>query len=265
MALCVKEFGETDVIYIADKGFYSASNIEMLDGEELQYIIPLRRNNALINFSILQQPEFKKKIRFFSYQNRIIWYYSYEKGNNRVVTFLDEQLRVWEENDYLSRVKTHPENYSIDKCYEKLHGFGTLTVIYKIKEEETKETNKTKKSKKTKDPDEIPECQMIYETYKTRKIMFDSYKNFLDADITYMQNRHVMEGWLFANFIAMIAYYKLYLRIKRANKLSKYSPKDIIELSKSIYKLKCRGVWKTSEITDKVDEIFKKIGIDYLK
>ena len=127
MALCVKEFGETDVIYIADKEFYSASNTEMLDGEEFQYIIPLRRNNTLIDFSILQQPEFKKKIRFFSYQNRIIWYYSYEKGNSRIVTFLDEQLRVWEENDYLSRVKTHPENYSIDKYYEKLHGFGTIS------------------------------------------------------------------------------------------------------------------------------------------
>jgi len=94
--------------------------------------------------------------------------------------------------------------------------------------------------------------------------MFDSYKNFLDADVTYMQDRHVMEGWLFANFIAMIAYYKLYVRLKQANKLSKYSPKDIIELAKSIYKLRCRGEWRLSETTVKTDELFKKIGIDYL-
>ena len=73
-----------------------------------------------------------------------------------------------------------------------------------------------------------------------------------------------MEGWLFANFIAMIAYYKLYIKLKQANKLSKCSPKDIIELSKSIYKLKCGGEWKTSETTRKTDELFKKIGIDYL-
>ena len=94
--------------------------------------------------------------------------------------------------------------------------------------------------------------------------MFDSYKKFLEADVSYMQNRHVMEGWLFANFIAMIAYYKLYVKLKQVNKLSKYSPKDIIELSKSIYKLKCRGEWKTSETTKKTDDLFKKIGIDYL-
>ncbi|MDR0363641.1 MAG: hypothetical protein LBH92_01250, partial [Bacteroidales bacterium] len=70
-----------------------------------------------------------------------------------------------------------------------------------------------------------------------------------DADVAYMQNRHVMEGWLFANFIAMIAYYKLYVRLKQANKLSRFSPKDIIELAKSSYKLKCRGEWRISETT----------------
>jgi len=267
MALCVKEFGEDDIIYIADKGFYSKDNIEMLDNEKLQYIIPLRRNNPLIDFSMLQQPDFKRGIKYFSYQNRIIWYYSYEKDGNLIITFLDEHLRVSEENDYLNRIKTHPENYSIEKYYEKLIGFGTLSIVYKIFEDEEKSKG-NKKNKKTKDRNEIPECQVIYETYKTRnevEIMFDSYKNFLEADVTYMQNRYVMEGWLFANFIAMIAYYKLYIRLKQANKLSKYSPKDIIELSKSIYKLKCRGVWRISETTNSTNNLFRNIGIDYLK
>ena len=267
MALCVKEFGEDDVVYIADKGFYSKDNIEMLDKEKLQYIIPLRRDNPLIDFSVLQQPDFKRKIHFFSYQNRIIWYYSYTKDDTIIITFLDEHLRVSEENDYLNRTKTHPEKYSIDNYYEKLSGFGTLSVVYKIFEDEEKSEGK-KKKKKTKDEAGISECQVIYETYKTRnevEIMFDSYKNFPEADVTYMQDRHVMEGWLFANFIAMIAYYKLYIRLKQANKLSKYSPKDIIELSKSIYKLKCRGVWRISETTKGTDDLIKKIGIDYLK
>jgi transposase len=267
MALCVKEFGQNDVVYIADKGFYSKGNIEMLEKEKLQYIIPLRRNNPLIDFSILQQPEFKRKIKFFSYQNRTIWYYSYTKDDNLIITFLDEHLRVSEENDYLNRIKTHPEKYSIDSYYEKLSGFGTLSVVYKIVADEEKSKEK-KKKKKPKEETEIPESQVIYETYKTRnevEVMFDSYKNFLDADVAYRQDRHVMEGWLFANFIAMIAYYKLYIRLKQANKLSKYSPKDIIELSKAIYKLRCRGEWRISETTLKNDELFKKIGLDYLK
>jgi hypothetical protein len=43
-----------------------------------------------------------------------------------------------------------------------------------------------------------------------------------------------LEGWLAANFIAMLAYHKLYIRLKEAKKLGKYSPKDIIEMSKAI-------------------------------
>jgi hypothetical protein len=31
-------------------------------------------------------------------------------------------------------------------------------------------------------------------------MMFGSYKNFMKRDVTYMQNRHMLEGWLFANF-----------------------------------------------------------------
>jgi hypothetical protein len=36
-----------------------------------------------------------------------------------------------------------------------------------------------------------------------------------------MQNRYVMEGWLFANFVAMIAYYKLHVKLRQAELLSK--------------------------------------------
>jgi hypothetical protein len=265
MALCVNEFGEKDIIYIADKGFYSQENIQLLDSENLQYIIPLRRNNPLIDLSVLQKPDYKKNLQFFTYQNRVLWYCSYKKDNLNVVTFLDDHLRVWEENDYLNRTKTHPEKYSMEKYYEKLYGFGTLSVVYRIEEE--KNVEKKKQKTKTKNNTDTSECQKIYESYKTRnevEMMFDSYKNFLDADVSYMQNRHVMEGWMFANFIAMIAYYKLYMRLKQADKLSKYAPKDIIELSKSIYMLRCNGMWRRSETTKKTDELFKKIGIDYL-
>jgi hypothetical protein len=79
-----------------------------------------------------------------------------------------------------------------------------------------------------------------------------------------MQNRYVLEGWLFANFIAMIAYYRLYSRLKTAKLLSKHSPKDMIELAKSIYMTNIRGESKLSEMTKKSTDLFLKISIDYL-
>lgn len=248
MALCVEEMQLANVIYIADKGFYSERNIEMMKSEGLQYIIPVQRNNKLIDYAPLLGADFKQGLSYFIHQERIIWHYSYRAGGQDLVTFLNEGLRAKEESDYVRRIATLPEKYSREKFIKKLHGFGTLTFTYHIKTEKT--------------------CQEIYQAYKQRnevEIMFDSYKNFLKADTMYMQDRYVLEGWLTANFMAMIAYHKLYGRIREAEKMEKYSPKDIIELSKSIYRLKINGEWKLSEITKKDLALFKKLKIDYLK
>jgi hypothetical protein len=264
MALCINEMNVKDkTVFIADKGFYSADNIEMMNAENLSYIVPLHRNNSMIDLEPFEKPNFKKTLNYFIFQKRIIWYHSYQKGKYQLITFLDEELRLNEERDYLSRIESHPESYSKEKFDEKLHSFGTITMIHKVQKQEKKTS---KKSKKTEKPQVFE--QEIFEAYKQRndiEIMFDSYKNYLKADATYMQNRYVLEGWLLANFIAMIAYYKLYSRLKQAEMLSKISPKDIIEMSKAICKTKIRGKWHKTEITQKVVNIFKKIKVDYLK
>jgi len=267
MTLSVKEMDiKNKVVFIADKGFFSAENVAMMGEENLSYIIPLKRNNPLIDYSPLECNGFKKEMKYFIFQKRIIWYYAYEKEGYKLITFLDEELRISEERDYLSRIESHPESYSKNKFDEKLHQFGTMTIVYDMEIPEKKDINK--KNKKKKPEPEKPLEQIVYESYKQRgeiETMFDSYKNYLDADVSYMQNRYVLEGWLFANFIAMIAYYKLYVRLRQAEILSKHSPKDIIEQSKAIHKLKIRGEWHRSEITKKTRELFAKIGIDYLK
>jgi transposase len=270
MSLCIKEMNVRDkIIFIAGRGFFSAENITVPDKENLSYIIPLQRNNQLIDYSPLQQKDFKKDMKYFIFQDRIIWYYSYQKGAYSLITFLDERLRVEEERDYLSRIESRPDTHSKKAFDEKLHRFGTLTFVYKAQTFENHISDNQKKGKRTKkNEQEIRIEQMVYESYKQRneiEVMFDSYKNYLDADVSYMQNRYVMEGWLFANFIAMIAYYKLYVRLRQAELLSNRSPKDIIELSKAIYKMKIRGEWHRSEITEKTKRLFAKIGIDYLK
>jgi hypothetical protein len=267
MSLCINEMNiKHKVVFIADKGFFSAGNIEMMNAENLSYIIPLHRNNSLIEFSPFEKSDFKKKLKYFIFQDRIIWYYSYKSGDHNLITFLDESLRVKEEKDYLSRIATHPETHSKNVFDDKLHRFGTITICYKIDNKDYADTKKKGKFKK-KSENEKPLEQTIYESYKQRneiEVMFESYKNFLDADVLYMQDRYVLEGWLFANFIAMVAYYKLYVKLRQAELMSKYSPRDIVELSKAIYKMKIRGIWHCSEITLKMQRLFSKIGIDYL-
>jgi hypothetical protein len=55
---------------------------------------------------------------------------------------------------------------------------------------------------------------------------------------------------------------KLYVRLQQANLLSKYSPKDIIEKLKAIHKVRIRGVWKLTEMTENTKRLFKKLKID---
>jgi transposase len=287
MSLCVKEMEiRENVVFIADKGFFSASNIAMMEAEKLSCLIPMRRDNPLIDYSPLLQDSFKKSMSYFAFQDRIIWYYSHRNGGHEMVTFLDDVppsvvfdfnvrlcsrtrvrlvLKVNEEKDYLQRIQTHPETYSKDAFNKKLHRFGTLTIVHNLKNRSDKGGGKTDGKRKNEKCQ--PFEQTVYESYKMRneiEVMFDSYKNYLAADVSYMQNRYVMEGWLFANFIAMICYYKLYAKLKEAELLAKYSPKDIIELSKSIYKMKIRGVWHQCELTQKTVKLFEKIGIGYL-
>jgi transposase len=247
MSLCVKELGIKEAVFIADKGFYSDRNIKALEGQALYYLIPLRRNNPLVDYRPLSRADFKKTGRRFMWQGRVIWHYRYEQKGRSLVTYLDERLRVEEEEDYLGRITSHPEGYSEAGYQERLTRFGTLTLISHTGEPHS--------------------AQYLYEAYKQRtqiETMFDSYKTFLRADSMYMQNRHVLEGWLFVNFLAMLGYYKLYDRLRKTGLLSKESPKDIIEIAKSIYQVKIHGEWNRSEIAQRIGKLFKKLEIDSL-
>jgi hypothetical protein len=62
----------------------------------------------------------------------------------------------------------------------------------------------------------------------------------------------------------MLGYYKLYERLRKADMISKTSPKDIIELSKSIYQVRIQGEWNRSEIAQRIGKLFKKLEIGSL-
>jgi hypothetical protein len=92
------------------------------------------------------------------WQGRVIWYYSYERNGKNLAAYLDERLRVEEEEeDYLGRIASHPEGHSEAGYRERLHRFGTLTLICHAGEPQS--------------------AQGLYEAYKQRneiEMMFDS-------------------------------------------------------------------------------------------
>jgi len=242
--LCLDESGISDAVVIADKGFYSEANIEKLEKEKLNYIVPLKRNSALINYSIIEKSDLKDFDGYFMYEKKVIWYAQSKVNGKQIILYKNDELKTEEVNDYLRRCETLPEKYNTEAFYEKQHKFGTIAFVTNLKEKQSPE--------------------QIYQTYKKRnqiEVMIDAFKNLLQADRSYMQDDDAIEGWMFINFIVMLWYYELLNHLQEHELNSKYAPQDLIQFLLDIKKVKINGQWYDDNITKKNKAIFEKIKL----
>jgi len=240
----IKESGIRDVIIIGDKGFYSKGNIELLKENKLNYILPLRRNNSIIDYGILKMSDKKRFDGYFKFNGRYIWYYRVKGSEVPLWVYLDERLKVKEEEDYLRRIETHPEEgYTEEGFYESLPKFGSIGLITNI---------------------ENLSAEKVYQYFKSRvhiEILFDTFKNILRADRSYMRTDHSMESWMFINYIALTYYYKIYHLLLENDLLSKYSPSDVVLYLSKYRKVKISNEWIEIEIPKKTRNLIEKLHL----
>ena len=106
-------------------------------------------------------------------------------------------------------------------------------------------------------------AQDIYSQYKSRgaiEQLFDSLKNLLQADRTYMRTDEGLEGWMFVNHIALTWYYKIYSTLLAAKLLSRFSVNDVLLRAEKIQKININDTWLTAEITAKTHKLLANIG-----
>lgn len=248
MTLTLEESLIKDAVVVADKGFFSSANIKLLQEKQLRYIIPLRRSSALIDYNTHQIEGRKGFTNYLRYNDRIIWYkeniVSLNNQNQRVILFLDEDLQRNEQRDYLQRIENQIENYTLEGYHEKAKKHGTIALMTNLDNKKTP--------------------QQIYEQYKSRtdiEVLFDTFRNVLHADVTYMRSNEAMQTWLFINHIALIFYYRIYNRLKKHDLLKKYSPQDILNHLANIKKISINGNWVNAEVASKSKKILQKIKI----
>jgi len=237
--LTIQEAGLKNVILIADKGFYSKNNVDILDAESLNYIIPLQRGFTLIPYLNEGAGNKKNWDGYFTFNGKVIWY----KNKDKVILYLNEELKIMEEADYLKRVEAEKEKYTMESFYEKQLHFGTLALLTSSNGKSAEET---------------------YVQYKSRvnvESMFDAMKNILDGDRTYMQNDAALEGWLFVNHIALQCYYLIYQKLVAHKLLKKYSVTDFLKFTHRIKKVKINGTWQLAEITKPVKTLLEKLQL----
>lgn len=241
--LSLEESGMKDAVVIGDKGFYSNANVDMLDAEKIRYILPLRRNFKLIDYSKIADGNKKSFDGHFQFEDRVIWHYSYKVDNHRIIVFFDERLKVAEETDYLQRVGNALEGYTMEHFYEKQFAFGTISIITDIVEEK---------------------AEIIYKYLKSRmevETMFDTFKNLIHADRTYMHGDFEIETWMFINYLSLMFYYRFYKLLDCSELIFKYSVKDFLLELVHIKKLKINGNWVTSEFPTKISGLLEKIKV----
>lgn len=240
--------GMEECMFIADKGFFSESNIEELEKMSMQYIIPLRRNNRLIPYAALEKVE--QSENYFNFSKRFIFHtHTLNLGNRKLDLFLDGKLREQEKTDYLGRIESLPESFSKPKFNDKLQSMGTLALLHNT-------------SFSPRD---------LYVEYKNRgeiEQYFDHFKNTINASCSHMQREESLEGWMFINHISMQLIYGLF-RILKTTPLNKkqmmihrYSINDTIEHMKSIKQIRfAPGEFVISEMNKTTKTLLKQMNI----
>ncbi len=236
LAATADEAGLSDVVLVADTGFYSSKNIREMEERHIHYIIPLKRNSMLIPYDI----EMK---RYFMFEDRPVWY-SHVTGNRRVYLFRDPSLRAEEEKDFLRR--SEGKRGAVASFHRSERRMGTIALITDLN----------------------VSGEILYDMMKSRveiEQAYDTFKNTLNADRTYMRDDNAMRGWMFVNFIALMLHYRIYNILRKKDMLRKYSPRDVLDHLQRVSKLKIGDEWKISEIPKKSRDIIDELGIPIMQ
>jgi hypothetical protein len=237
----LKEAGIPKAVLIGDKGFYSKKNASFLEENGLEYILPLKRSSSLTDYSPVAPGTKRKMGGHFLFEKRVIWYSESAREGRRVVLFLDNSLKAEEERDIISNVDGG--RLPIREYYRRQPSMGTISVA----------TNT-----------ELG-AQRVFELLKSRvnvEQVFDTMKNTLHADRTYMRDDAHLQGWMLVNFISLLLYYKLYGMLLSKELLARNSPRDVILHLSRVYKLRIGDTWNLSEVPKASRLLAERLGVD---
>ena len=159
------------------------------------------------------------------------------------MTLTDKDLELREQRDYMKRIECGIEGYTEEGLFERAEKMGILLL----------RTNIDLDGKEA------------YELYKKRALIEDSFdllKNKLEADRSYMQKDVSFEAWAFLNHISLMMIYRLYVRMKNADMLSKYSVRDCLFFLSGIRKQQQGKNWETTVLTRKTEKAITLLGCD---
>lgn len=263
-----------DVVAIANKGFASSDDFDLLSDSGVQYIIPLRRGNIFVKDKIPQSPLGYNN--GFIYENRTIFFNEINIGNGydfKIYLYCDVSLYNNEINCIMNRSeKCNNENQKKKELEEKRRkkNKGKLTddELSQLTPKHVDDIFKNRESIGTitlRVKAKNINGEQAYSIWKTRQNIeqfFKTYDGTLDYDDSFMRDDTTEEGWLFLNHISSICAMSCCDEINRLELSKNISFDDLRIRLRKIQADRIDGKWLVKPVKSEVKNMCTKIGVD---
>jgi len=221
-------------ILVLDRGFFSDDVVEFLDGKNISYILPTKRNSRFYNTRIHLNGH-------FYYHERLIRCGKRECDNFFLYLFEDQELMLEERKTLYKKL----DEKRIDKkeLTARMKKAGKILIL----------------------SDMDVEGHEIYELYKKRETvekMFDTYKTVLNADKIYLQDDESVFGHVFISFLSLYIHCKLEQLLRKAELNRKLTPIDLLFKYGKVYHVDLGENSMISEVPKKVWDLEERLGLN---
>lgn len=228
----------SNVLFIVDRGFYSATNIKLFSSDGNRYIIPLSPNHVAYKDATNEL----NLDKVFSYKKgnkkSLIKYKVIEKENKTIYVFRDENQNAAECADYMENLEQGLKGFS-EENFKIFKDFFGLIVLETNLETEVKD---------------------VYVKYKKRWSI-ETYYNFLKNQNHFMslhgQDYYKMKGLSFIMLIVGLIQSNI---DSISNQIKGANSRDILLESRILKATKTTSGWQITNQTKKVRTLFEKLG-----
>ena len=224
-----EEYPLKKCIIIADRG----SSPGTVKRSGAGYIIPLKSNSTLIDYSL-------KVEKSFSFNGRGINASRKKTVEGFLYMFEDTMLRYEQESSFISRITEGREKQS--HLMKRRQEFGKIPVLSNL----------------DLDPEEL------YKMWKTREDVeeaFDIMKNDLEEDKTYLQDDDSVRGYFLTILVALYIRYRILNILKDKGMNGKLSVNEVLTELSRVYLITVGARRVLSEVTKKAGDIEKVMGM----
>ena len=210
-------WSDKPVIWVGDRGFSSVKLAEELHKKGHYFIIPLRKNFSIIDYSLPLKSSFK-------YKNKIIRYGFQELSNGMYLYLFHDAKLEGEQKSQVWRRWYEKELKDEDlPKYEQRCGKIAILTNTKLSAEE------------------------IYSNIKHRQeaeiLIIDALKNELNMNKSWMREDGSLRGWWFIASLSLQVYYYVLKLLRGANLVSQWSVRDVIMVLSRILKVPTNNGW----------------------